>query len=94
MKIMEEDLEKVALSSRLDLTEEDKADYIKSLNEILDFLDILNNVDTGAVEPALHVLGLKNVFREDKLMESLDAKLVFDNAPEEEDGAFKVPRIV
>lgn len=94
MKITEKDVEQVAFLSRLDLTAEDKAAYTISLNTILDYMEMLNRLDTSAVEPAAHVLPLKNVFREDKLQPSLDKELVLANAPEEEAGAFKVPRIV
>jgi aspartyl-tRNA(Asn)/glutamyl-tRNA(Gln) amidotransferase subunit C len=94
MKRTEIDLEQVALKSRLDLTVENKAAYAKSLNAVLDYLDMLNKLDTRTVEPAAHVLPLRNVFREDKLQASLDKDVVLANAPEEEAGAFKVPRIV
>lgn len=94
MKLTEKDLEQVALRSRLDLTGENKAAYAKSLNAVLDYLDMLNKLDTRTVEPAAHVLPLRNVFREDKLQASLDKEVALANAPEEEAGAFKVPRIV
>jgi len=94
VKITEQDMEQVALLSRLELTEEDKAVYTDSLNAILDYVDMLNKLDTCNVEPADHVLQLKNVFREDKLQPSLVKELVLANAPEEEAGYFKVPRIV
>ena len=94
MKITEKDVEQLALKSRLDLTVEDKAAYTKSLNASLDYLNILKKLDTSGVEPAAHVLPVKNVFREDTLQVSLDKELVLANAPEEEEGSFKVPRIV
>lgn len=94
MKITEQDVEQVALFSRFELTEEDKAVHTKSLNAILNYLDMLDELDTNNIEPFAHVLPLKNVFREDKLQPSLAKELVLANAPEEEAGCFKVPRIV
>ncbi|MDD4238635.1 MAG: Asp-tRNA(Asn)/Glu-tRNA(Gln) amidotransferase subunit GatC [Desulfotomaculaceae bacterium] len=94
MIISERDVEQLAFLSRLDLTAEDKIAYTKSLNAILDYLDMLNRLDTDTVEPAAHVLPLKNILREDKLQPSLDKEQALANAPEEEEGAFKVPRIV
>lgn len=94
MKIVEKDVEQVAHLSRLELTAEEKAAYTGSLNKILDYLDLLNKLDTSTVEPAAHVLPLKNVFREDKLQPSLAKELVLANAPKEEAGAFVVPRII
>ena len=94
MKITEKDMEQLALKSRLDLTVEDKAAYTKSLNASLDYIKMLKKLDTRGVDPAAHVLPIKNVFREDTLQESLDKELALANAPEEEAGSFKVPRIV
>ncbi|MFZ5754832.1 MAG: Asp-tRNA(Asn)/Glu-tRNA(Gln) amidotransferase subunit GatC [Bacillota bacterium] len=94
MKITVKDVEHVALLARLDLTEQDKEKYTQSLNAILEYMEKLNQIDTSNVEPTAHVLPLKNVFREDKLHRTMDKELVLANAPEEEDGCFKVPRIV
>ena len=94
VKITTQDVEHVAKLSRLHLSEEEKERYTQTLNSILEYMEILNRVDTSHVEPTAHVLPLKNVFREDKLHSCLDRKLALANAPEEEDGCFKVPRIV
>lgn len=94
MKISEKDIEQLAYLSRLDLAAEKKAAYTESLNVILDYLDMLNKLNTSDVEPAAHVLPIKNVFREDKLQQSLDMEQALANAPEEGEGAFIVPRIV
>ena len=63
----------------------------KSLNAVLDYLELLNKLDTSAVEPAAHVLPLKNIFREDRPQQSLDKELVLANAPEEEEGSLSCP---
>ncbi len=94
MKISEKEVEQLAFLSRLDLQGEELADWTKSLNAVLDYLELLNNLDISAVEPAAHVLPLKNIFREDRPQQSLDKELVLANAPEEEEGSFVVPRIV
>lgn len=94
MKINVNDVEHVAKLARLYLSEKDKENYSHTLNDILEYMDVLNKVDTSEVEPTAHVLPLKNVFREDVVKECLDKKLALFNAPEEEDGCFKVPRII
>jgi len=94
MKTTEKDVEQLAAMSRLELTAEDKAANVKSLNASLDYQDGLKRLDTSKVEPAGQVLPIRNVFREDKVQPSLDKETVLANAPEVEDGAFKVPRIV
>ncbi len=94
MSITEKDVEQLAAMSRLELTAEDKAAYVQSLNASLNYLDGLKKLDTGQIEPAGQVLPIKNVFREDTVQASLDKEIVLANAPEVEEGAFKVPRIV
>ncbi len=94
MQVNEKDIARLAFVSRLNLAEEDQAACAKSLNAILGCLSVLKELDTGAVEPAAHVLPLKNVFREDAPRPGLDRELALVNAPEIEDGAFVVPRIV
>lgn len=94
MRITKKDVEHVALLSRLDLTEEEKEAYTKQLNSIIDYMNKINELDTEGVEPTAHVLPIYNVMREDEVGESLDREKVLKNAPEKEDGQFKVPRIV
>jgi len=94
MKISAKDVEHVALLSRLELSEQEIEEYCGSLNVILDYMELLNTLDTSNVEPTAHVLPIKNVFREDELKPSMDKELVLSNAPEEENGYFRVPRIL
>lgn len=94
MIITIKDVEHVAMLARLELSEEEKQSYTKSLNAILEYMEVLNRLDTSQVEPTAHVLPLQNVFREDNLHVCLDKELALANAPEEEKGCFKVPRIV
>lgn len=94
VKITAQDVEDMARLSRLSVSADEKASYAKTLNSILAYMDVLNRVDTDGVEPSAHVRPFKNVFREDHLHESLDREQALANAPEKEDGCFKVPRIV
>ncbi len=94
MKITRKDVEHVALLSRLELGENDVAKFTGQLNAILDYIDVLNKVDTAGVEPTAHVLPLQNVMRADEARPSLPRELALANAPEREDGYFKVPKIL
>lgn len=94
MKITRKDVEHVALLSRLELGENDVAKFTGQLNAILDYIDVLNKVDTSGVEPTAHVLPVKNVMRADEAKPSLPRELALANAPEQEDGYFKVPKIL
>jgi aspartyl-tRNA(Asn)/glutamyl-tRNA(Gln) amidotransferase subunit C len=94
MKITRKDVEHVALLSRLELGENDVEKFTGQLNAILDYIDVLNKVDTSGVEPTAHVLPVKNVMRADEAKPSLPRELALANAPEQEDGYFKVPKIL
>lgn len=94
MKITRKDVEQVALLSRLELGENDVEKFTGQLNAILDYIDVLSKVDTSGVEPTAHVLPVKNVMRADEAKPSLPRELALANAPEQEDGYFKVPKIL
>lgn len=94
MKVAKEDVEKVAVLSRLTIDEKQMPEYLSQFNDFLNYVDVLQKVDTENVEPLAHVLPMQNVFREDKIKPSIDRKLALSNAPEQEDGYFKVPRII
>ncbi|WP_223070487.1 Asp-tRNA(Asn)/Glu-tRNA(Gln) amidotransferase subunit GatC [Paenibacillus caui] len=94
MSIQAKDVEHVAKLARLNLSEEEKEMFTEQLNAILQYVEKLNELDTENVEPTTHVLHLSNVMREDVVQESLPEEKVFRNAPEEEDGQFKVPAIL
>lgn len=94
MKITHKDVENVALLSRLEIAETDMDKFTQQLNAILEYVEVLNKVDTTNVEPTAHVLQLRNVMREDVVHESLTREQALANAPEQEDGYFKVPKII
>lgn len=93
-KVSKEDLEMVAVLSRLEVPEQDKEKHLRQLDSFLQYVDNLSKVDTDQVEPLAHVLPIHNVFREDEVRLSLDRELALSNAPLKEDGYFKVPKIL
>ena len=94
MKVTREDVEIVALLSRLSIDEKDMDKNIQELSDFLEYVDRLQQVDTENVMPTAHVLPIQNVFREDVVKPSLDRDLALSNAPESEDGYFRVPKII
>jgi aspartyl-tRNA(Asn)/glutamyl-tRNA(Gln) amidotransferase subunit C len=60
----------------------------------LQYVDNLAALPTDEVEPLAHVLPINNVFREDTVRPSLDREMALSNAPLQEDGYFKVPKIL
>ncbi|MNK34160.1 Aspartyl/glutamyl-tRNA(Asn/Gln) amidotransferase subunit C [compost metagenome] len=94
MSITTKDVEHVARLARLNLTQEEKETFTEQLSAILQYAEKLNELNTDGVEATTHVLHLSNVMREDVVKESLPAEKVFLNAPDEEDGQFKVPAVL
>jgi aspartyl-tRNA(Asn)/glutamyl-tRNA(Gln) amidotransferase subunit C len=94
MPISRNDVEYVARLARLDLTPQEKIIFEKELGSILTYIDQLNESDTEEVAPTSHLLTLKNVFREDKLLTSLPQATALANAPSKKDGFFRVPRVI
>lgn len=92
--ITKQDIEHIATLAKLEFTEDEKSDLAETLGDILDYVKILDNVDTSLVEPTLHISSLKNVLRDDEVEPSLDREKVLSNAPDTADGCFRVPRVI
>jgi aspartyl-tRNA(Asn)/glutamyl-tRNA(Gln) amidotransferase subunit C len=92
--IAPEDVEHVAELARLALTAAEKEQFIAQLNEILTYMEQLNELDTTDVEPTSHVIPMPNVLRDDEVQASLERDAVLQNAPEASHFFFKVPRII
>lgn len=87
------DVEHVAKLARLELTEEEKELYTKQLGAVLEYVNQMNEVDTSNVEPMTQVINFVNVMREDKVVYEQTKEELLKNAPQEEDGFFRVPKI-
>lgn len=94
MKITREAVLNVALLSRLEIRENDIETITKQFNDILEYADKLNQVNTEHVPPTAHALPIKNVMRPDVRQPSLPREKAMANAPLAEDGFFRVPKIV
>ncbi|MBM7557727.1 Asp-tRNA(Asn)/Glu-tRNA(Gln) amidotransferase subunit GatC [Halanaerobacter jeridensis] len=94
MKLDQETVERVAHLARLEIDEEEKETFTHQLSDILDHAEKLNELDTEDVEPMAHATDVNNVLRSDDVKESLDQDEAVANAPDEEEGMFKVPQIV
>ncbi|WP_028777875.1 Asp-tRNA(Asn)/Glu-tRNA(Gln) amidotransferase subunit GatC [Shimazuella kribbensis] len=93
MSINRAQVEHVAKLARLSLSEEEKTQFTSQLNDILQFAEKLNELDTDHVEPTSHVYPVTNVMREDTIKPSLDREKVLLNAPDQKDGSFRVPAV-
>lgn len=94
MKISKEDVIKVAELARLEFGEKELGEFTEQLGNILAYIEKLNELDTEDVEPTSHVLDIATPLREDVVEEWLSPAEALENAPEEEDGFFVVPRVI
>ena len=92
MKITDEIIDYVSSLARLDLNSEEKTKIKGEIEKIIDYMDVLNTLDTSDVEPMSHVFPINNVFREDVVTNGDDREEILSNAPESKDGAFVVPK--
>jgi aspartyl-tRNA(Asn)/glutamyl-tRNA(Gln) amidotransferase subunit C len=91
---MKMDIEKVARLARLELSEEEKVTFGNQLEQILTYMEQLNRLNTVGVEPTSHAISIHNVLREDENRPSFPKEEVLSISPDQENGHFKVPRII
>ena len=90
--ISDETIEYVGILAKLELSDEEKEQAKKDMENKLDYIDTLNELDTSGVEPMSHVFPVNNVFREDVVTNGDDREEILANAPEAKEGAFVVPK--
>jgi aspartyl-tRNA(Asn)/glutamyl-tRNA(Gln) amidotransferase subunit C len=88
------DVDHVAKLARLALSEQEKERLTEQLNAILKYVEKLNELNTEQVEPTSHVLPLKNIVRSDIVKPSSPLEEVLKNAPEQEEGHFRIPAVL
>lgn len=88
------EVEHVAKLARLDLSEAEKAKYADQLGKLLEYFNQLKEIDTQNIEPMAHPVQAVNVVREDIIAPAFSREEILNNAPEVEDGYFKVPKII
>ncbi|MBI4744087.1 MAG: Asp-tRNA(Asn)/Glu-tRNA(Gln) amidotransferase subunit GatC [Actinobacteria bacterium] len=94
MSISKKDVEHIAMLARLHLDEEEKEVYAKELSQILEHAAKISGLDTKDVSPTSHAIPIRNVMREDVITSSIPRDDALLNAPDKENDAFVVPKIV
>jgi len=92
--ITKDQVKHVAHLARLEITEEEAEQFTEHLSAIITYAEKLNELDTEGIEPTTHVLDLKNVFRKDEAKHTITQEDAMKNAPDSEDGQFRVPSIL
>jgi aspartyl-tRNA(Asn)/glutamyl-tRNA(Gln) amidotransferase subunit C len=87
-------IEHIAGLARLSLSNEEKELFGKQLEDVLSYMEKLNELDTKDIEPTSHVIAIHNVTREDAPAPSLDREDALANAPDRTEKFYRVPKII
>ncbi len=93
-EITEADVRRVAILSRLELTDEQVTAYTHQLAHVLEHIQKLNELDVENVEPMAHAMDMSNVLREDVVTQPLPVDVALANAPQAAEPFFRVPKVL
>jgi len=86
-------VKEIASLARLDLSDEETKMFVSQFKDILDYVGILNEVDTENIPPAYLQSANKSVTREDEIEESVPTREFLANAPQSKDDYVVIPRV-
>lgn len=92
--INKNDVRYIAGLARIHVPEDELEGFTKNLEDIIGYVDQLNELNVEKIEPTSHVLNLKNVYRMDEVRPSLPQSEALKFAVESHQGSFKVPRVI
>jgi len=94
MKIDNETVDKIAHLARLEFDDKSKQQMINDMNNMLAFVEKLNELDTSNVEPLIYMSDEVNVLREDEVISEITQQEALKNAPKKDSDYFKVPKVI
>lgn len=94
MSISKEEIIHIAKLASLNLTEKEIEGYTKDMQEILEFANTVNNVNTDEIKETIGANENYNVFRKDEVKQSVSKEELLKNAPSQEDGMFRIPKVI
>lgn len=94
MKIDKELIKKIAENSRLKLTDKEIEEFLPQLKDVLESFSKVSEVDTDKIEPSFQPIKITNVYREDKIKESIKQEDALKNVKESRSGFIKGPKAI
>ena len=94
MPIEIKDVEHIAGLARLRFGKEEMETFARQLGAIIKYIEKLNELQTGGIEPTSHPFPVSPSPREDRVVEPIGAEKILANAPEKAKGHFVVPRVI
>ena len=92
--IDDETIENVCILAKLSLSDEAKKKAKEDMQNMLDYVEKLDELDTDGVEPLSHIFGDQNVFREDVVTNGDNKEAMLANAPKAKEGQYQVPKTI
>ncbi|MCE2487823.1 MAG: Asp-tRNA(Asn)/Glu-tRNA(Gln) amidotransferase subunit GatC [Desulfurellaceae bacterium] len=94
MRVNRQEVQRVALLARLDLSEAETDELVAHFDKVLAYMDKLNELDTDGVEPLAHAVETEAPLRDDRVTSQADADALLQNAPHRQADFLKVPKII
>mgnify|MGYP001382683516 CR=1 FL=1 len=94
MAVTKNDVEHIARLARLKFDENEIESYTDQLNDILGYVEKLNELDTENIQPLSHPVEGNNVFRKDEVITSIPTAEGLKNAPDASEEYFRVPKVI
>ncbi len=94
MKISREEVEHVARLSRLALAENEIGALTGQMDQLLGYVEKLNELDTEGIVPTAHAVPMENAFRPDEVKPSIGLERALQNAPQSDESCFIVPKVI
>ena len=94
MKVSKEELLHIAKLANLNLKDDEIENYLNNLQDILNFADVVNKAPIEGLEETIGANENFNVFRKDEIKEFDNHESLLQNAPEQERGMFKIPKVI
>jgi len=91
-QITDETMEYVGILAKLELSSEEKEKAKQDMEKMLDYIELLNGLNTEGVEPLAHIFPAVNVFREDEVTNGDDRQNMLVNAPRKKADSYVVPK--
>lgn len=94
MAISKEEIVHIAKLASLNLTEAEIEKYANDMTDILEYANMINSVNTDAVNETIGANENYNVFRKDEIKESVNRDVLLQNAPSKDEGMFRIPKVI
>ncbi|MDR2676510.1 MAG: Asp-tRNA(Asn)/Glu-tRNA(Gln) amidotransferase subunit GatC [Endomicrobium sp.] len=94
--MLKSELNDVAFVAKIFINDVEKERYLKSINEMLDYVKILLELDINNLEPTIHVTKLRNIWREDVVKKCSNEVInqILNAAPEKEGNFYKIRKVI